>query len=232
MQAVLTVAVIPARSGSRGLPGKHLRLLGGEPLVAHTIRAALAARSIDRTIVSTDDPRVARIARRLGAEVPFRRPSELARDDTPTLPVIRHAVDWLEASGAAVDLVVTLQPTSPLRDEAEIDLVVDLLADSQLTSAVSVALLGHAISVVGALRNGRFEATAADGDPRRQVSVPAVRITGGVYVTRRQLLQAGRLLDDRPAAHLVEGPSAIDVDTLDDLAKARRAWRALRAARA
>ena len=232
MQTVLTVAVIPARSGSRGLPGKHLRLLGGEPMVAHTIRAALTARSVDRTIVSTDDPRVARVARRLGAEVPFSRPPELARDDTPTLPVIQHALAWLEAAGASADLVVTLQPTSPLRDAAEVDAVVGLLADPQVTSAVSVTLLGHAISVVGALRGGRFEAVAAGGDVRRQASLPAVRITGAVYVTRRQLLRAGRLLDDRPAAHLVDGPSAIDIDTPDDLAEARRAWRALQAARA
>jgi CMP-N-acetylneuraminic acid synthetase len=225
MQAVLTVAVIPARAGSRGLPGKHLRLLGGEPMIAHTIRASLAARSIDRTIVSTDDTRIARIARRLGAEVPFLRPAELAADDTPTLPVIQHAVAWLEASGSTVDLAVTLQPTSPLRDGAEIDAVVSLLADPAVGSAVSVASLGHPISVVGALRQGRFEAVSV-GDPRRQASAPAARITGAVYVTRRALLGAGRLLDDRPAAHLVAGPSAIDVDTADDLAAARRAWRA------
>jgi len=230
MQAVLTVAVIPARAGSRGLPGKHLRLLGGEPLVAHTIRAALAARSVDRTIVSTDDPRVARVARKLGAEVPFTRPAELATDETPTLPVIQHAVDWLEASGAEVDLVVTLQPTSPLRAGAEIDAVVRLLADPAVGSAVSVAALGHPISVVGALREGRFVA-ASSGEVRRQVSPPAVRVTGAVYVTRRSLLRAGRLLDDRPAAHLVAGPSAIDIDTGDDLTAARRAWRALGPAR-
>lgn len=230
MQTVLTVAVIPARAGSRGLPGKHLRLLGGEPMVAHTIRASLGARSIDRTIVSTDDPGVARIARKLGAEVPFSRPEELARDDTPTLPVIQHAIDWLEASGAKVDIVVTLQPTSPLRDAGEIDAVVSLLADPGVSSAVSVAPLGRPISVIGALRDGRFEA-ASNADARRQISPPAVRITGAVYVTRRALLRAGRLLDDRPAAYIAAGPAAIDVDTADDLAEARRTWRSLGQAR-
>lgn len=229
MQAVLTVAVIPARAGSRGLPGKHLRLLGGEPMVAHTIRAALAARSIDRTIVSTNDPGVARIARRLGAEVPFERPAELARDDTPTVPVIQHAIDWLEASGAQVGIVVTLQPTSPLRGAAEIDALVGLLADAAVTSAVSVTPVRAPISVIGALRDGRFEAVSSAADPRRQAAPPAVRITGSVYATRRFELRNGRLLGERPAAHLVTGPDAIDVDSEEDLRAARRAWRALRA---
>src|SRR5512141_515927 len=124
---MLSVAVIPARAGSRGLPGKHLRSLGGVPVIVHTIRAALAARRIDRVIVSTNDEAIAAVARRAGAEVPFLRPDELAGDTTPTLPVIRHAVDWLEARGATIGTVVTLQATSPLRDAAEIDATVALL---------------------------------------------------------------------------------------------------------
>lgn len=223
---MLTVGIIPARAGSRGLPNKHLRLLGGEPLIVHTIRAALGATRLDRVLVSTNDRAVAAVARRAGASVPFLRPHQLAADDTPTLPVIRHAVDWLEARGEQVGIAVTLQPTSPLRDAAEIDRVVSLLDQEGVDSAVSVTSLELPATAIGALVDGRFHVAVQAADARRQAAPPAVRLTGGVYATRRRLLDEGRLLDDRPAAMLVEGPTTIDVDEAGDLSEARRAWRA------
>jgi CMP-N-acetylneuraminic acid synthetase len=223
---VATVAIIPARGGSKGLPGKHLRLLGGQPMIAHTVRAACQARRIERVLVSTDDPAIARAARRAGAEVPFMRPAELAADDTPTHPVVEHAVAWLESQGQRVDLVVTLQPTSPLRGASQIDAAVALLDRSDARSAVSVAALDLPASVVGWLDGDRFLRARDDRDARRQDSPPAARITGGVYVTRRDLLAEGRMLDERPAALLVDAATAIDVDTAADLAAARRALRA------
>lgn len=227
MPSMLTVGVIPARAGSRGLPGKHLRRLAGEPLIVHTVRAGLGAALIDRLIVTTDDPAVARVARRAGAEVPFLRPHELARDDTPTVPVIEHAVAWLESSGTPVGLVVTLQPTSPLRDSDQVDEAVRLLAgDPEARAAVAVAELGLPASVVGVISDGRFRRAHTTADPRRQASPPAARITGGIYVTRRSLLAEGRLLDDCPLALVVPPESAIDVDTAEDLAQARRLLRA------
>jgi CMP-N-acetylneuraminic acid synthetase len=230
---MLSVAVIPARSGSRGLPGKHLRSLDGIPLIVHTIRAALAASRIDRVIVSTNDATIAAVARRAGAEVPFVRPDELATDATPTFPVIRHAVEWLEANGAAIGTVVTLQATSPLRDAAEIDATVALLDGPGVRSAVTVTPIGLPTTIVGMVRKGRFHVLAdpTAGDARRQLAAPAVRLTGAVYATRRDLIAEGRLVDDAPAALLVEGPSAIDIDDAADLAAARRAVRDTKAAR-
>ncbi len=225
---MLSVAIIPARAGSRGLPGKHLRLLGGVPMIVHTIRAALAAERVDRVIVSTNDDAIARVAREAGAEVPFHRPDELAGDATPTLPVIRHAVGWLEDHGLAIDIVVTLQATSPLRGPGEIDATIALLDDSTVRSAVTVTPIGLPASILGTLRDGRFRALAPTSDSQRQAAPAAVRLTGGVYVTRRDLLEEGRLLDDAPAALLVEGSSAIDVDDAGDLAAARRYFRVSR----
>lgn len=224
-----TVAVIPARAGSKGLPGKHLRLLGGEPLIQHTIRAALAASRVDRVLVSTNDATIASVARRAGAEVPFLRPDELALDTTPTLPVIQHAVAWLEGQGWFPDLVATLQATTPLREPGEIDAAIALLDDPAVASAVTVAALPLAASVVGVVEAGRFlSALAAHArDVRRQAVGPAMRITGGAYVTRRSLLAAGRLLDDRPAALVVDAARAIDIDDLADLRAARLAWRGM-----
>jgi CMP-N-acetylneuraminic acid synthetase len=226
MLSVATLAVIPARAGSRGLPGKHLARIGGIPMIVHTIRAGQAARSIDRVLISTNDPVVARVARRAGAEV-LSRPDELGQDDSATLPVIQHALRQAEADGQRFELVVTLQPTAPLREAAEIDAAVRLLDDSSVQSAVSVTHLDQPISVVGWLTGSRFHAAGPrhDADVRRQVSAPAVRVTGGIYVTRRSLLERGRLLDDQPAALVVPQRSAIDVDTPDHLRAARRAWR-------
>lgn len=219
------LAVIPARAGSKGLPGKHLRRIGGEPMIVHTIRAALAARSIDRVVVSTNDAAVARAARRAGAEVPFRRPDALAADGTPTEPVIAHAVAWAERDGMRVDVVVTLQPTSPLRDAGQIDAAVELLDGASVRSVASVAALGLPSSVVGSLIGDRFAPSGDPRDVRRQVAHAAARLTGGIYVTRRDLLAEGRLLDERPAALLVDPETAIDVDTEADLRAARLAWR-------
>jgi hypothetical protein len=130
-------------------------------------------------------------------------------------------VDWLESHGQRVDVVVTLQPTTPLRPAAEIDAVVSLLDDPALRSAASVAALDAPAKAVGWLAAGRFQPAAGrDGTP--------VRLTGGVYATRRDLLAEGRLLDDCPAAHLTGGAAAIDIDTDADLLAARRAWRAMR----
>src|SRR5438552_3620575 len=123
---MLTLAVIPARGRSKGLPGKHLRLLGGEPMITHTIRAALGAQRVDRVVVSTDDQAIAGVARVAGAEVPYHRPEELATDETPMFRVIDHAVRALESDGESVSVVVTLQPTSPLRSAQEIDAAIAL----------------------------------------------------------------------------------------------------------
>jgi CMP-N-acetylneuraminic acid synthetase len=199
-------------------------LIGGEPMIVHTIRAGLAASRADRVLVSTNDDGVARVSRRAGAEV-LSRPDELAQDDSPTLPVIQHAVQQAEAGGDRFELVVTLQPTAPLRTGEQIDAAIALLRDSSVRSAVSVASLDMPISVIGSSTDGRLNLVGRDADVRRQASPPAVRVTGGIYVTRRDLLDEGRLLDDQPAALVLDDASALDVDTAADLAVARRLWR-------
>src|SRR5215207_6350228 len=119
-----SLAIIPARGGSKGVPRKNLRLLGGRPLIQWSILAAQSARTLDRFIVSTDDPEIADAARSLGAEVPFLRPAEFAQDDTPDLPVFRHALEWFaENEGYEPDAVVHLRPTLSFRPADLIDAV-------------------------------------------------------------------------------------------------------------
>src|SRR3989337_3169724 len=110
------LALIPARGGSKSIPQKNIRSFAGHPLIAYSIVAGLAAQTVNRVIVSTDDEEIATVARHYGAEVPFLRPAELAQDGTPDLPVFQHALYWLEENeGYQVEIVVQLRPTSPFR---------------------------------------------------------------------------------------------------------------------
>src|SRR5690606_26912718 len=133
------LGLIPARGGSKGIPRKNIRLLCGKPLLQYTVEAALGAVRLTRIILSTDDEEIAEVGRACGVEIPFLRPAELARDDTPTLPVVKHAVQWLETRGEYFDAICLLQPTNPLRRSEDIDNCIDLLERSHADAVVSVA---------------------------------------------------------------------------------------------
>jgi N-acylneuraminate cytidylyltransferase len=136
------MALIPARGGSKSIPRKNIVDFAGYPLIAYSIAAGLAAKTVKRVVVSTDDDEIAEISRRYGAETPFRRPKEFARDDTPDLPVFRHALEWLmENEGYHPDIIVQLRPTSPFRrvwhiDEAIYRLIERPQADSVRTVCI------------------------------------------------------------------------------------------------
>lgn len=123
-----TLALIPARGGSKSLPRKNICLFRGRPLIVHSIECAQQSRLVDRIIVSTDCPEIADVAREAGAEVPFLRPAELAQDDTLDLPVFHHCLDWLEEhEGVVPAIIVQLRPTSPLRSPQMVDEAIAIL---------------------------------------------------------------------------------------------------------
>jgi len=125
-----TLAIIPARGGSKGIARKNLVDIAGKPMVAHSIEQALAAQKVDRVIVSTEDPEIRRICLDYGAETPFVRPSELAEDDVLDLPVFEHALNWLKENDQYVpDLVLHLRPTAPVRLPSWIDDAISCLSD-------------------------------------------------------------------------------------------------------
>ena len=132
------LGLIPARGGSKGVPRKNIKLLCGKPLLEYTAQAALASRLLSRVILSTEDEEIAEAGRRCGLEVPFLRPQELAADDTPMLPVIEHAVRWVEERGERFDAICLLQPTNPLRRAEEIDGCIELLIGTGADSVVTV----------------------------------------------------------------------------------------------
>ena len=132
------LGIIPARGGSKRLPGKNIRDLCGKPLVAWTIEQAKKSRYLDKIIVSTDDEEIAEISKEYGAEVPFLRPKELAKDDSPTIDTIIHAIEFLGKKGETYDIIVLLQPTSPLRKDDDIDNAIELFLEKHPESVISV----------------------------------------------------------------------------------------------
>jgi CMP-N-acetylneuraminic acid synthetase len=137
------VAIIPARGGSKGLPGKHLKPLAGKPLLAYAIEPALASTLIDRVIITTDSAEIAEAARALGAEAPFLRPADLADDAATTEAALRHAVLWLDEHGYRADIVVFLTCTAVFRERAWLDEAVRRLLARPELDTVFVGLRTH-----------------------------------------------------------------------------------------
>jgi CMP-N,N'-diacetyllegionaminic acid synthase len=227
------LGIITARGGSKGIPGKNLKPLGGRPLLAYTVDAARASGALDRVILSTEDPAIADAARALGCEVPFMRPAELSRDETPHLPVIQHAAEWMrEHAGYHPDAVMILQPTSPLRSADDIAAAARLLASSGADSVVSVTeVTAHAHPMRMLRVDERGEAVLfATGEPvrrrinRRQDLPPAWVMNGAIYACRTGALFAAEpsLYGDRVVAYAMPAERSVSIDDYEDWAAAER----------
>lgn len=225
------LGVIPARGGSRGVPRKNLARVGGAPLVVHAVRQAAAAETLARCVVSTDDAEIAAAAREAGGDVPFLRPDALARDDTPTLPVLLHALETLEAAGdERYDWVCILQPTSPLRRPEDIDRTVRLAWETGADSVVTVCRAPHPAKLKRIV-DGRlvpYVVPEQEGARRQDLGDAAWRRNGAVYVIRRDVLDSGRLLGDDCRAVEMPPERSIDVDAPSDLLLLRALWETLR----
>jgi CMP-N,N'-diacetyllegionaminic acid synthase len=219
------IALIPARGGSKGLPGKNLADLGGFPLIALSVVAGLEARSIDRVIVTTDSEEIAEVARNHGAETPFLRPAELSDDSSLDVDYIRHAIDWLKTNeGAAPEFVVQLRPTTPLREPERVDEGVSALrARPDATGLRSVHLLAEPPQKMLGLDGGLLTGLFPD-DPRpeyfnlpRQAFAPAYWPNGYVDVVRVLTVEQGdgALYGSRVLGFVT--PPVVEIDGPDDL---------------
>jgi CMP-N,N'-diacetyllegionaminic acid synthase len=221
---VNVLGVVPARGGSKGIPHKNLAMLAGRPLLAYTADAARMSRRLSRCIVSTDDEAIAKAARALGLEVPFLRPPELASDDTPMLPVLQHAAREIARGGLAIDAVVLLQPTSPLRQALHIDAAIDLLESSGADSVVSVVEVPHQFSPVSVMRleDGRLWSFLDGPLVTRRQDKPKVFARNGpaVLAVRTRVLETGSLYGDDCRPLVMTASESIDIDGPDDLALA------------
>jgi len=184
------LGVIPARGGSKGIPHKNIRDMQGKPLIAHTIEKAKQSRYIDRLIVSTDDPKIADVARSYGAEVPFLRPAELASDSSRAIDAIKHALVTMEdLDRKKYEYIVYLEPTSPNRSAKDIDDATDLFLHSDADSLASVveATQYHPI-LMKTIENGYLKPIYKDepeGMPRQEYTPKAYMRNGAVYIFRR-----------------------------------------------
>jgi len=218
------LAVIAARGGSKGLPRKNVRVLAGLPLIAHSILFAKLCPQIERCVVSTDDAGIAATAREFGAEVPFLRPAELARDDTPSLAVVQHALREMEIrDGRRFESVLLLQPTSPARLPEDVTRAMALLEeDGEAAGVVAVSEPEFNPRYVCVEEKNGYASAAFPREAHyiRRQDVPAVyRINGLIYLWRRDfLLQASaETLFEAPHCMLViPRERAIDIDDLFD----------------
>ena len=216
------LGIIPARGGSKGVPRKNIRLLCGKPLIQYTAEAALASRRLSRVILSTEDEEIAEVGRGCGLEVPFLRPADLARDETPTLPVVQHAVRWLEDNGDRYDVICVLQPTNPLRRAEDIDDCIQLLEASGADAVITVLPVPaefnpHWVYLPDEAGLLRLSTGETDPMPRRQALPPAFHREGSVYVTRRNvLMEENSLYGSRLCGHLMSANQSINIDTEED----------------
>jgi CMP-N-acetylneuraminic acid synthetase len=225
------LGLIPARGGSKSVPRKNIRPLNGKPLLAYTAEAALAARRLTRVVLSTEDPEIATLGRALGLDVPFVRPPDLAEDDTPTLPVVQHALRSLAAIGDRYDAVCLLQPTVPLRLVGEIDGCIDLLERRDADAVVTVRRVPaefnpHWVYFRDSAGVLRLSTGARSPIPRRQALPPAYHRDGSVYVVRTTVvLEGGSLFGERLYGYEVESTRRANIDTLEDWDRAERLLR-------
>ena len=222
------LGLIPARGGSKGIPGKNIKHLAGKPLLAYAAEAAGRSGAVDRLLLSTDSEEIAAVGRQVGLEVPFLRPPELARDDTAMIEVIRHLLDWTASEGAAPDILVLLQPTAPLRRPEQIAEAVETLKSADCDSVVSVIPLPlhFCPDYVMRIDQERLVNFLPEGEraTRRQDVRPAYSRDGTIYAFwRRTVERHGSIYgpDCRPL--VIDPAESINLDTMEDWAAAERA---------
>ena len=215
------LGVIPARGGSKRLPGKNIMLLAGKPLIQWTIEAGLESDVIDELIVSTDDIEIADISRKCGANVPYIRPANLAMDSSSSYDVLEHALFELESKGKQYEYIIMLQPTSPLRTEYHIDSATSLLNDKKADGVVSVVKTEHPVQWCNVLPSSLEMTNFLDPEYRnvRSQDLPvSYRLNGAIYLSKVERLRKERspVYGDRMFAYEMQRFESIDIDEYID----------------
>ena len=215
------LGIIPARGGSKSVPQKNIRLLAGKPLIAYTIETAQKCKMLDRTVVSTDDDEIAEVAKKYGGDVPFIRSKDLSLDDTPMIPVLQHAVSFIEKKeNSRVDVVVLLDPTSPFRRAEDIEACIQKLERENADSVVTVCEVEH---------NPYFVMMELDDDKlvpliksdevitRRQDAPEVYRLNAAVYAVKRDvLMNSNKIITDNTMAVMMSQELSTHIDHVVD----------------
>lgn len=211
------VAIITARGGSKGLPNKNILDLRGKPLLAWSIDAAKASRYIDRCILSSDADSIMAVAQQHGCEVPFKRPAELARDDTSGTAPVLHALQQLPQK---YDYVILLQPTSPLRTGQHLDAAIEMIANADADTLVSVTEPDKPPYWMFNVVNGRLQPLFGGNylKTRRQELPKSYVVNGAIYIAKTDyLLQHDTFFAESTLAYAMSKADSVDIDTADDL---------------
>ena len=213
------LGLIPARGGSKGIPRKNIRLLGGKPLLSYTVSAARESAYLSRVLLSTDDPEIADVGRAEGLDVPFLRPAELGLDSTPMIDVVLHCIHWLQGHGEHYDAVCLLQPTSPIRSVNTIDRCIAELWARDADCVVSVRPVPteynpHWVYFVGP--DGQLHLSTGEKEPiaARQQLPAALHRDGSVFVAKvKGILARQSLYGERMLGVVSPEAEARDLDT-------------------
>jgi CMP-N,N'-diacetyllegionaminic acid synthase len=220
------LAIIPVRGGSKGIPGKNIKLLNGKPLLAYTSEMALQSKYLTEVIVSTEDEQIKVVANNLGIKVPFMRPIELAEDNTRTIDVIIHALQWYQDQNVFFDAVCLLQVTSPFRTLEFLDKAIEKFIEKESDSLVSVQRVPHEYNPHWAFElNEEGNLKIATGETeiisRRQELPIAYHRDGSFYITKTKVLLEEYSLYGKSTAFIESDPKFyINIDTMDDWKKA------------
>jgi CMP-N-acetylneuraminic acid synthetase len=220
------LALIPARGGSKGVPRKNIRLLGGKPLIQYSIETAQALQFVTDVVVSTDDEEIANVAMELGASVPGLRPKELASDSAPTIEVVIYSLRMLEEQGRTYDSVLLLQPTTPFRSVQEVELAYERFTSSNADSLISVSEIPQKFNPHWAFEAGEDDfLRIATGEriiiSRRQDLPPAYFRDGSIYLTKSAVILNDHSMYGTKVSYFIskENPK-INIDTMEDWIKA------------
>lgn len=220
MKKYKIIAIIPARGGSKGLPKKNIKILLGKPLIAWTIEKAKKSKLIDKLIVNTDSKKIAEIAQKYGAEVPFLRPKELAQDKSSIYDVIFHTLDWFKKNGSKFDIVILLEPTSPLRKEEDIDDAIKLFLKNykRADSLVSVGEIHLENPSITLKIDRKYVKPYMKTDFSRRQELPKVYFPYGViYLSKIGMLKKYRkFYQKRTIPYLIERWQNYEIDDIYD----------------
>lgn len=212
------LAIIPARGGSKGVPGKNIKLLNGKPLIAYTIEAALISKEITRVIVSTDDVEIAKISKDYGADVPFLRPGNLATDSAKSIDTYIYTLKRLqELEDYEANEFVVLQPTSPFRTSNDIDEAISLYKLRRADSVVSFCKEDHPIVWHKYLnQEGRIESIFQGEIRNRQEERPTYYPNGAIFIFSKDLIDSGEYYSENSYAYVMPRKRSVDIDSMED----------------
>ena len=213
------LAIVPARGGSKGIKDKNIKEIEGRPLIEYTIEAAKRCEYIDEIVVSTDSEKIAKVAKKAGAKVPFLRPDELASDTARTIDVVLFTIEQLKLIGQEYDIVVLLQPTSPLRDEDDICGAIEKYVSCNMKSLVSVSEVSESPILMRQIVDETHmeKLLNINSTIRRQDMVKYYMVNGSIYINKIEELNSDTSLNDNVIPYVMDRSHSVDIDDYVDI---------------